>query len=72
LRERRAAGAASRGPRERPLLGLAAASPAPRRPPEHRSARRVYLQVEADNAAALAFYARRGCFVAHSYHYRSA
>jgi N-acetylglutamate synthase len=37
-----------------------------------RGARRVYLQVEADNAAALAFYARRGCFVAHSYHYRSA
>jgi ribosomal protein S18 acetylase RimI-like enzyme len=37
-----------------------------------RGARRVYLQVEADNTAALAFYARRGCVVAHSYHYRSA
>jgi ribosomal protein S18 acetylase RimI-like enzyme len=36
-----------------------------------RGARRVYLQVEAGNAAALAFYARRGYFVAHSYHYRS-
>ncbi|HWH94645.1 MAG TPA: GNAT family N-acetyltransferase [Baekduia sp.] len=35
-------------------------------------AERVYLQVEADNAAALAFYARRGFFIAHSYHYRSA
>lgn len=35
-------------------------------------ARSVYLQVEADNDAALALYARRGLFVAHSYHYRSA
>jgi GNAT superfamily N-acetyltransferase len=35
-------------------------------------ARRVYLQVEADNSGALAFYARRGFFIAHSYHYRSA
>lgn len=34
-------------------------------------AERVYLQVEADNAEALAFYARRGFFIAHSYHYRS-
>jgi GNAT superfamily N-acetyltransferase len=33
---------------------------------------RVYLQVEADNVRALAFYARRGFFIAHSYHYRSA
>jgi GNAT superfamily N-acetyltransferase len=33
---------------------------------------RVYLQVEADNPGALAFYARRGFFIAHSYHYRSA
>jgi N-acetylglutamate synthase len=32
---------------------------------------RVYLQVEADNPGALTFYARRGFFVAHSYHYRS-
>ena len=37
-----------------------------------RGARSVYLQVEADNAAALGFYARRGFFIAHSYHYRSA
>jgi ribosomal protein S18 acetylase RimI-like enzyme len=35
-------------------------------------ARGVYLQVEADNDAALALYARRGLHVAHSYHYRSA
>jgi N-acetylglutamate synthase len=35
-------------------------------------ARGVYLQVEADNDAALALYARRGMHVAHSYHYRSA
>jgi GNAT superfamily N-acetyltransferase len=35
-------------------------------------AKRVYLQVEADNPGALAFYARRGFFIAHSYHYRSA
>jgi GNAT superfamily N-acetyltransferase len=33
---------------------------------------RVYLQVEADNPGALTFYARRGFFIAHSYHYRSA
>jgi GNAT superfamily N-acetyltransferase len=33
---------------------------------------RVYLQVEADNLGALTFYGRRGFFVAHSYHYRSA
>jgi GNAT superfamily N-acetyltransferase len=32
---------------------------------------RVYLQVEADNPGALAFYARRGFSIAHSYHYRS-
>lgn len=32
----------------------------------------TYLQVEADNAAALAFYGRRGFHIAHSYHYRSA
>jgi ribosomal protein S18 acetylase RimI-like enzyme len=31
----------------------------------------TYLQVERDNEAALAFYARRGFHVAHSYHYRS-
>jgi GNAT superfamily N-acetyltransferase len=37
-----------------------------------RGARSVYLQVEADNVAALAFYARRDFSVAHSYHYRSA
>jgi N-acetylglutamate synthase len=37
-----------------------------------RGARRAYLQVEADNAGALAFYGRRGFFIAHSYHYRSA
>ncbi len=37
-----------------------------------RGARRVYLQVETDNAGALAFYARRDFFIAHSYHYRSA
>ncbi len=35
-------------------------------------AERVYLQVEADNTGALAFYARRGFSIAHSYHYRSA
>jgi GNAT superfamily N-acetyltransferase len=35
-------------------------------------ARGVYLQVEADNAGALAFYAGRGFHIAHSYHYRSA
>jgi ribosomal protein S18 acetylase RimI-like enzyme len=35
-------------------------------------ARDVYLQVEADNEAALALYARRGLHIAHSYHYRSA
>jgi N-acetylglutamate synthase len=34
-------------------------------------ARGAYLQVEADNDAALALYARRGLHVAHSYHYRS-
>jgi GNAT superfamily N-acetyltransferase len=33
---------------------------------------RAYLQVEADNPSALAFYARRGFFIAHSYHYRCA
>lgn len=33
-------------------------------------ARRVYLQVETDNDAALALYARRGMYIAHSYHYR--
>jgi hypothetical protein len=32
----------------------------------------VYLQVEADNEAALTLYARRGMHIAHSYHYRSA
>jgi ribosomal protein S18 acetylase RimI-like enzyme len=37
-----------------------------------RGANRVYLQVERDNAAALAFYAALGMHVAHSYHYRSA
>lgn len=31
----------------------------------------VYLQVETDNAPALALYARRGMAVAHSYHYRA-
>jgi N-acetylglutamate synthase len=36
-----------------------------------RGARRIYLQVEADNEAALEFYARRGMAIAHSYHYRS-
>jgi GNAT superfamily N-acetyltransferase len=35
-------------------------------------AERTYLQVEADNAAGLAFYAERGLYVAHSYHYRTA
>jgi GNAT superfamily N-acetyltransferase len=35
-------------------------------------ATRVYLQAEADNSAALAFYAARGFHIAHSYHYRSA
>ena len=34
-------------------------------------ARQLYLQVEADNEAALQLYARRGMTVAHSYHYRS-
>jgi GNAT superfamily N-acetyltransferase len=34
-------------------------------------ASRAYLQVEADNAQALAFYARRGFHIAHSYHYRA-
>jgi N-acetylglutamate synthase len=37
-----------------------------------RDARRVYLQVEQNNPGALAFYARRGFHIAHSYHYRSA
>lgn len=37
-----------------------------------RGATGVYLQVEADNAAALALYGRRGLAIAHSYHYRSA
>lgn len=37
-----------------------------------KGARRAYLQVEADNQGALAFYARREFFIAHSYHYRSA
>jgi GNAT superfamily N-acetyltransferase len=37
-----------------------------------RGAERVYLQVEADNDVALAFYAARGFHIAHSYHYRSA
>jgi GNAT superfamily N-acetyltransferase len=32
----------------------------------------TYLQVEADNAAALSFYAARGFHIAHSYHYRTA
>jgi ribosomal protein S18 acetylase RimI-like enzyme len=36
------------------------------------TASRVYLQVESDNTAALAFYAGRGFHIAHSYHYRSA
>jgi N-acetylglutamate synthase len=36
-----------------------------------RGARGVYLQVQADNEAALEFYARRGMAIAHSYHYRS-
>jgi GNAT superfamily N-acetyltransferase len=36
-----------------------------------RGAGGVYLQVEQDNAGALAFYARRGFHIAHSYHYRS-
>ena len=35
-------------------------------------AHRVYLQVEADNDGALAFYGRRGFHIAHSYHYRTA
>ncbi len=35
-------------------------------------ARHVYLQVEADNEAALRLYAGRGMSIAHSYHYRSA
>lgn len=37
-----------------------------------RGARRTYLQVEADNDGALAFYAVRRFVIAHSYHYRSA
>jgi GNAT superfamily N-acetyltransferase len=37
-----------------------------------KGAGRVYLQVEADTPAALAFYAQRKFFIAHSYHYRSA
>jgi GNAT superfamily N-acetyltransferase len=37
-----------------------------------RDAHATYLQVERDNAPALAFYARRGLSIAHSYHYRSA
>jgi GNAT superfamily N-acetyltransferase len=37
-----------------------------------RDVRQVYLQVEQDNPGALAFYARRGFHIAHSYHYRSA
>jgi GNAT superfamily N-acetyltransferase len=37
-----------------------------------RGAARIYLQVERDNAAALAFYERRGLSIAHTYHYRSA
>lgn len=32
----------------------------------------TYLQVEADNSAALSFYASRNFHIAHSYHYRSA
>jgi GNAT superfamily N-acetyltransferase len=36
-----------------------------------RGASSVYLQVEQDNHGALAFYARRGFHIAHSYHYRS-
>jgi GNAT superfamily N-acetyltransferase len=32
----------------------------------------TYLQVEADNSAALSFYATRGFHIAHTYHYRSA
>src|SRR3954447_15643395 len=35
-------------------------------------ATRTYLQVEADNAAALALYAQRGLHIAHAYHYRAA
>jgi GNAT superfamily N-acetyltransferase len=35
-----------------------------------RGASGVYLQVETDNAPALALYARRGMVVSHSYHYR--
>ncbi|WCB93911.1 acetyltransferase [Baekduia alba] len=34
-------------------------------------ATRTYLQVEADNDGALAFYGCRGFHIAHSYHYRS-
>jgi ribosomal protein S18 acetylase RimI-like enzyme len=37
-----------------------------------RGAARVYLQVERDNAAALALYARAGCRRHHDYHYRVA
>ncbi len=37
-----------------------------------KGAEHVYLQVEADNPDALAFYARRGFFIVHSYHYRTA
>jgi N-acetylglutamate synthase len=36
-----------------------------------RGADRAYLQVEADNDGAIAFYAERGFVIAHSYHYRS-
>jgi GNAT superfamily N-acetyltransferase len=35
-------------------------------------AEHTYLQVEASNSAALAFYAERGFHISHSYHYRSA
>jgi N-acetylglutamate synthase len=37
-----------------------------------RGALATYLQVDRDNAPALAFYARRSLSIAHSYHYRSA
>jgi N-acetylglutamate synthase len=37
-----------------------------------RGARSTYLQVETTNTAALALYARRHFWIAHSYHYRSA
>jgi hypothetical protein len=32
---------------------------------------RGYLQVSADNPAALALYAKLGCWLHHEYHYRS-